>query len=112
MVVVLTPEVAVLAPTFTPVNFTLPIKLVPLPTKSVLKSVFKILRSWSFNDFSVGLNNKLLVPPPEISVSIFPKSKVVKSFVFSNKIASSSSVKTTTSVIWVSSVSGSIICIK
>ena len=82
MVVVLNPEVAVVAPTLTPVSLTLPIKFVPLPTKSVLKSVFKILRSWSFNDFSVGLNSKFFVPPEVISVSILPKSKVVKSFVF------------------------------
>ena len=53
-----------------------------IPTKVVLKSVFNTLISWSFVSFSVGLNNKFLICDDVISVSILPKSKVVKSLVF------------------------------
>ena len=89
-----------------------PITLVLIPTKSVLKSIFNIFISWSLVNFSVGSNNKFLVPSVNISVFKSPNLSVVKSVVFSNNIASSSSVNTTISLNWVSKVSGSITCTK
>ena len=99
-------------PVFEPVNFVLPITLVLIPTKSVLKSIFNIFISWSLVNFSVGSNNKFLIPLVVISVFKSPNFSVVKSVDFSNKIASSSSVNTTISLNCVSNVSGSTTCIK
>ena len=96
-------------PILDPVCLTLPIVFVLIPTKSVLKSIFKILILWSLVNFSVGSNNKFLSPPVVISVFKSPNLRVVKSVVFSNKTISSSSVNTTTSLNWVSEVSGSTI---
>ena len=108
--IVVTAPVAI--PEFTPVSLTFPITLVLIPTKSVLKSIFKTLISWSLVNFSIGSNTKFLDPPLVISVLIFPNLEFVKSVDFSNNIASSSSVNTTTSVNCVSNVSGSIIWIR
>ena len=107
-------DVVVPADTLTlePVWLILPIVFVLIPTKSVLKSIFRILTLWSFVNFSVGSNIKFLVPPLVISVLRSPNLRVVKSVLFSNKITSSSSVNTTISLNCVSNVSGSIICIK
>ena len=97
---------------FEPVSFVLPTVLVLMPTKSVLKSIFNTFISWSFVNLSTGSNNKFLVPVDVISVLKSPNLDVVKSFDLSNNITSSSSVKTTTSLNWVSKVSGSTIWIK
>ena len=97
---------------FEPVSFVLPTVLVLMPTKSVLKSIFNTFISWSFVNLSVGSNNKFLVPELVISVFSSPNLLVVKSLDLSNNITSSSSVKTTTSLNWVSNVSGSTIWIK
>ena len=104
--------VPVTTPTLEPVNLTLPTELVLIPTKSVLKSILRTFISWSLVNFSTGSNIKFLVPPEVISVLKSPNLDVVKSVVFSNKIASSSSVKITTSLNCVSKVSGSIICMR
>ena len=96
-------------PEFTPVKSTLPIPFVPIPVKSVLKSIFKSLISWSFKNFSVGVNKRFLVPVAKISVSKSPNLTVVKSVVFSRMNALLSVVKVTNSVNWVSKVSGSTI---
>ena len=63
-------EVVALEPalTLTPVKSILPIELPPVFTKSVLKSIFKIFISWSFVNFSVGVNIKFFVPVFVISV--------------------------------------------
>ena len=98
--------------TLTPVSLVLPIEFVLIPTKSVLKSIFSTLTSWSFVNLSTGSNNRFLVPVVVISVLRSPNLDVVKSVVLSNKITSSSSVKTTTSLNCVSKVSGSTICIR
>ena len=97
---------------FEPVSFVLPTVLVLMPTKSVLKSIFNTFISWSFVNLSTGSNNRFLVPVDVISVLRSPNLDVVKSFDLSNNITSSSSVKTTTSLNWVSNVSGSTIWIK
>ena len=97
---------------FEPVSFVLPIVLVLMPTKSVLKSIFNTFISWSLVNLSIGSNNKFFVPEVVISVFSSPNLLVVKSFDLSNNITSSSSVKTTTSLNWVSNVSGSTIWIK
>ena len=97
---------------FTPVKSTLPIPLVPIPVKSVLKSILRIFISWSLKNFSVGSNTKFLVPTGSISVSKSPNLIVVKSVVFSSKNALVSVVKVTNSENWESSVSGSTICIR
>ena len=55
-------------PVFTPVKSILPIPFVPIPVKSVLKSIFKIFISWSLVNFSTGSNNKFFVPFVVISV--------------------------------------------
>ena len=104
-------EVVALEPalTLTPVKSILPIELPPVFTKSVLKSIFKIFISWSFVNFSVGVNSKFFVPVFVISVEKSPNFKVVKSVVFSSKYALSVVVKTTNSDSWTSWVSGSII---
>ena len=99
-------------PEFTPVKSTLPIPFVPIPVKSVLKSILRSFISWSLRNTSVGVNKRFLVPVARISVSKFPNFTVVKSVVFSKRIASSVVVKTTNSVNWVSKVSGSTICIR
>ena len=97
---------------FEPVSFVLPTVLVLMPTKSVLKSIFNTFISWSFVNLSTGSNNKFFVPEVVISVFSSPNLLVVKSFDLSNNITSSSSVRTTTSLNWVSNVSGSTIWIK
>ena len=63
-------------------------------------------------NFSVGSNNKFLVPVEVISLFKSPNLRVVKSVVFSNNTTSSSSVNTTISLNCISYVSGSIICIR
>ena len=90
----------------------LPIPFVPMPDRSVLKSIFRILISWSFKNFSVGSNNKFLVPVDRISVLKSPNFNVVKSVVFSRIKASLSVVNVTNSVNCTSKVSGSIIWIR
>ena len=96
----------------TPVKSIFPIDFVPIPTKSVLKSIFNIFISWSFVNFSVGSNIKFFTPVSRISVEKSPNFNVVKSVDFSSKTASNSFVKTTNSENWISKVSGSTICIK
>ena len=54
------PELALLTPTLTPVKSWLPIPVVLMPVKSVLKSVFNTLMSWSFVNASEGVNNRFL----------------------------------------------------
>ena len=105
----LTPTVVLAIPVLTPVKSTLPIAFVPIPAKSVLKSTFNILISWSLVNFSVGVNNKFFSPVLRISESKSPSFNVVKSCVFSRMYALFSSVKVINSVNWVSNVSGSII---
>ena len=83
--VVLIPDNAVVAPTFTLVKSILPIGAPPLEGKSVLKSIFKILISWSFSNFSVGVNTNVLTSSIEISVEKSPNFIVVKSVVFSRR---------------------------
>jgi len=39
----------------------LPIAFVPIPAKSVLKSIFNIFILWSLENFSTGSNNKFFV---------------------------------------------------
>ena len=98
--------------TLTPVRSTLPIEFVPIPVKSVVKSVFNILISWSFSNSSSGVKIRFLLLLESIIVENSPSSNVVKSVVFSSKYALLVSVKVTNSDNWVSNVSGSIICIK
>ena len=76
------PELALLTPTLTPVKSILPIPVVLIPVKSVLKSAFNTLMSWSFVNASVGVNNRFLTPVFKICVSNTPKLVVVKSSVF------------------------------
>ena len=92
------PIVVLPTPELTPVKSTLPIPFVPIPVKSVLKSIFKIFISWSLRNFSVGSNNKFLVPDDKISVLKSPNFSVVKSVVFSKMKASLSVVNVTNSV--------------
>ena len=110
IVVVVNPTVVLPIPAFTPVKSTLPIPFVPIPVKSVLKSILRSLISWSFKNFSFGVNKRFLVPVANTSVSKSPNLSVVKSVVFSSKNALFSVVKVTNSVNWVSKVSGSTIC--
>ena len=109
-VVVVNPTVVLPIPEFTPVKSTLPITLVPIPVKSVLKSILRSLISWSLVNFSVGVNSKFLVPVANISVSKSPNLTVVKSVDFSRINALFSVVSVTISVNWVSKFSGSTIC--
>ena len=104
------PTVVDPTPAFTPVKSTLPIPFVPIPVKSVLKSILRSFMSWSFKNFSVGVNKRFLVPVAKISVLKSPNLSVVKSVVFSRINASFSVVKVTISENWISKVSGSIIC--
>ena len=83
--VVLIPEISVVAPTFTLVKSILPIEAPPLEGKSVLKSIFKILISWSFSNFSVGVNTNVFSSLTSISVEKSPNFIVVKSVVFSRR---------------------------
>ena len=106
---VVNPIVVDPTPVFTPVKSTLPIPLVPIPAKSVLKSIFNNLISWSFRNFSVGSNKRFFVPVANISVSKSPNLTVVKSVDFSSKKASLSVVIVTISENWESRVSGSTI---
>ena len=106
---VVNPTVVEPTPAFTPVKSTLPIPFVPIPVKSVLKSILRSLISWSFKNFSVGVNKRFLVPVGKISVSKSPNFIVVKSVVFSRMNAWFSVVKVTNSVNCVSRVSGSTI---
>ena len=110
IVVVVNPIVVLPIPAFTPVKSTLPIPFVPIPVKSVLKSILRSFISWSLRNTSVGVNKRFLVPVAKISVSILPYLTVVKSVVFSRMNALLSVVKVTNSVNWVSKVSGSTIC--
>ena len=73
------------------------LKFSPIPVKSVLKSIFKILISWSLVNFSVGSNSKFLVPVDVISVEKSPNLIFVKSEVFSRINASFSVVSVTNS---------------
>ena len=97
---------------FTPVKFTLPTALVPIPLKVELNPISNILISWSLSNFSVGSNTRFLTPVDVISVFISPNLSFVKSVVFSSIMISFWSVKVTTSVNWTSDESGSIIWIK
>ena len=99
-------------PTFDPTKSTWPTACVPIPDKSELKSILRILISWSFINFSVGVNIRFFVPSVVISVANSPSSRVVKSVVFSSKNALSVVVSVMSSVNWTSSVSGSTICIR
>ena len=83
---------------------------VPIPDKSVLKSIFNTLISWSLTNFSVGSNKRFFVPVASMSVSKSPNLIVVKSVVFSNKYALVSVVNVTNSLNCASDVSGSTIC--
>ena len=107
---VVNPIVVDPTPVFTPVKSTLPIPFVPIPAKSVLKSIFNTLISWSFRNFSVGSKTRFLVPLDNISVLKSPNFTVVKSVVFSRINASFSVVNVTISENWISKVSGSTIC--
>ena len=98
IVVVVNPTVVLPIPAFTPVKSTLPIPFVPIPVKSVLKSILRSLISWSFKNFSFGVNKRFLVPVANTSVSKSPNLSVVKSVVFSSKNALFSVVKVTNSV--------------
>ena len=109
---VVNPTVVEPTPELTPVKSTLPIPFVPIPVKSVLKSILRILISWSFKNFSVGSNNKFLVPVGNISVSKLPNFTVVKSVVFSSRNELFSVVNVTNSENWESKVSGSTIWTK
>ena len=62
-----------------------PIEFVDIPAKSVLKSIFNILISWSLVNFSVGVNIKFLSPSIAIWVLNSPNSKVVKSLVLTSR---------------------------
>ena len=108
-------------PTFDPVNLTLPIILFPLEIKLVSKKVFNTFISWSLSKGSTGSNIKLLSPPVVVSVFISPNFKLpfwllspipAESDDFSMIKLSFIVFITITSLIWVSNVSGSIICIK
>ena len=96
-------------PVFTPTKSTWPMLFVPMPDRSVLKSVLRSLMSWSFRNTSVGENTKFFVPVGSMSVSKSPNLTVVKSVVFSRIKALVSVVKVTNSVNCISKVSGSII---
>ena len=89
---VVNPTVVLPIPVFTPVKSILPIPFVPIPVKSVLKSILSNLISWSFKNFSVGVNKRFFVPVVNISVSKSPNFKVVKSVFFSRMNASFSVV--------------------
>ena len=112
MLVVVKPTVVVAIPVLTPTKSTWPILFVPIPVKSVLKSIFNTLISWSLVNISVGLNSRFFVPVANVSVSKSPNLIVVKSVDFSSKNASLSVVIVTTSLNWESKVSGSIIWIR
>ena len=112
IVEVVNPIVVEPTPEFTPVKSTLPIPFVPMPIKSVLKSILRILISWSFKNFSVGSKTKFFVPVGSISVLKSPNLTEVKSVVFSSKNAFFSVVSVTNSENWESNVSGSTICTK
>ena len=62
IVVVVTPIVVLPTPTFDPTKSTWPTACVPIPDKSELKSILRILISWSFVNFSVGVNVRFFVP--------------------------------------------------
>jgi len=119
--VVVNPTVVLPTPTLAPVNFTLPIVLEPVERISVLKKVFNTLISWSLSKASTGTNIRLLSPAVVVSVFISPNFKLVfwllrptpaESVDFSIRKLSVWVFITITSLIWVSKVSGSIICIK
>ena len=95
---VVNPTVVLPIPAFTPVKSILPIPFVPIPVKSVLKSILSNLISWSLVNFSVGVNKRFLVPVAKISVSKSPNLILVKSVFFSRINALLSVVKTTNSV--------------
>ena len=97
IVVVVNPTVVVAIPVLTPTKSTCPMLFVPIPVKSVLKSIFNNLISWSFMNFSVGSNKRFFVPVANISVSKSPNLTVVKSVDFSSKKASLSVVIVTIS---------------
>ena len=94
--------------TFAPVKSTWPIALIPIFTKSVLKSVFNTFISWSLVNFSVGVNIRLFTSS-FICVEKSPSLSVVKSVFFSKRTALSVVDRTTSSDNWVSNVSGSTI---
>ena len=98
--------------TFLPIKSTDPNCLAPEDTKSLPNEVLRILRSWSFSNFSVGVKFKVFLLKVSTSAEKSPSFILVKSDVFSNMKALSVLVNTIRSLNWVSNVSGSIICTK
>ena len=109
---VVNPTVVLPTPTFVPIKSIHPNDWVPIPGRSVLKSVFNILISWSLSNFSSGVNTKVFLWKESDSAVISPNLVPVSAADLSNIIASLVVVETITSLIWASLVSGSMIWIR
>ena len=77
MVPVVNPETAVPTPILEDVKSIDPIAVAPVVGWSVLKSVLRILISWSFVNLSFGVNLNVFLLNGSTSVSNSPNSKVV-----------------------------------